>query len=634
MTPEVSTVRRAPTSRDDDFDPITFSVILSRFESIAHEMTLTLEHTAWTSILALARDYSCAIYDAEPRQICMFDAIPIHTTSMHLVLQEIVDAFEGDINDGDIFLCNDPYRGNTHVGDVVTAVPVFHEGELLFWSVTKGHQMDIGAAVPSSVVSSAKDVFEEGLHIPPVRIYDRGVPRKDIIDLYLSNVRYRDLLRGDLLAQLGSIGKGKSRLQELAAEFGVEETRRYVDAIIEYADRRMSEEIRAMPDGVYVGESWVDSDGVGQDHVNIPVKVTVEIRDDQVYCDLAGTAPQVPSGINASYAISQAAPLIPFLYYVDPAMPHNHGCFRHLHVDSQPGTVAHAQYPASTSCATVIVADALQDAVNKALVHAIPERVIAGGPHGANIPQFTGTDSRTGKDWGVMLFNNGGGSGATAAADGWPLISTIGAWGGLKSLVIEQIELLYPILIEEMTIEPDSMGFGTSIGGPGTRLSVRPLHGSLECITFGDGCANPPHGVLGGTPGIGGGQFVEGVDGGARRFMSAGAYFGIGANERRIGVSSGGGGYGPPEERPAEQVLRDVRDGYITPGAAAEHFGVILTGEGLSLSIDEKATAARRAELAQRTREPVTPTAPGAATWLQEQMRDDDAYFSNPVLTA
>ncbi|MFA4930126.1 MAG: hydantoinase B/oxoprolinase family protein, partial [Patulibacter sp.] len=241
----------ASNATKPEYDPITFSVMLSRFTSIAHEMTLTLEYTAWTSILALARDYSCAIYDAVPRQICMFDALPIHTTSMHHVLAEIHRAFEGQVHEGDVYMCNAPYRGNTHVGDVVTAEPVFVDGEHLFWSVTKGHQLDVGAVIPSSIVPAAKDVWQEGLHIPPLKIHDRGVPREDVIDLYLTNLRYRDLLKGDLLAQLGSIGKGRVRLQELVAEYGVEQTRRYVDHIIDYADRRMAEEIREIPDGTY-----------------------------------------------------------------------------------------------------------------------------------------------------------------------------------------------------------------------------------------------------------------------------------------------------------------------------------------------------------------------------------------------
>ncbi|MBL8581426.1 MAG: hydantoinase B/oxoprolinase family protein, partial [Rhizobiaceae bacterium] len=241
------------------FDPITFSVILNRFHSIAYEMTLTLERSAWTSILALCRDFSCAVYDAKSRQLAMEDALPIHTTSLGLVLAEISRTFGEDILDGDVFLCNDPFRFNTHIGDLVTAAPVFVDGVHRFWSVTKGHQMDVGAFVPSSVTADARNVYQEGLTIPPIKLFEAGRERKDITDLYLSNMRFRDALHGDLMAQLGSIEKGKQRLIELCAEFGAEEVLRYTDAIIDYADRRMSEEIRRMPDGVYYAEGWIDT---------------------------------------------------------------------------------------------------------------------------------------------------------------------------------------------------------------------------------------------------------------------------------------------------------------------------------------------------------------------------------------
>ena len=199
----------------DTYDPITFSVMLGRFDSIVNEMTLTLEHTAWTSILAICRDFSCAVYDASPRQISMYDALPIHTTSLHLVLREIARTFDGQVRDGDVYLCNDPYRFNTHVGDLVTACPVFVDGEHRFWAVTKGHQMDVGAFVPSSVTASAQNIWQEGIQIPPLKLVDAGAMRHDVLDLYLANMRYRDLLHGDLLAQLASIEKGRRRLIEL-----------------------------------------------------------------------------------------------------------------------------------------------------------------------------------------------------------------------------------------------------------------------------------------------------------------------------------------------------------------------------------------------------------------------------------
>ncbi len=613
---------------DATYDPITFSVLLGRFDSIVDEMTRTLEHTAWTSILAICRDFSCAVYDAVPRQLSMYDALPIHTTSLHLVLGEIADAFAGDVHDGDVYLCNDPYRKNTHVGDLVTACPVFVDGEHLFWAVTKGHQMDTGAFVPSSVTAAAQNVWQEGIQIPPLKIVDAGRPRTDVIDLYLANVRYRDLLHGDLLAQLASIEKGRVRLVELVGEYGAPTVLRYVDEILAYADRRMAAELRQMPDGVFEAEGWVDSDGI--DQTDLPIKVRVEIADDRVLVDFTGSAPQARGGVNGSLATTRATAAIPFLYYVDPSIPHNDGCIRHIDVIAPEGSIVNARHPASTSCATAIPSDCMHDAINRAMASAVPERVPAGGTKQSNLPQFSGVDPRTGEAWGVMLFNGTGGSGAARDADGWPLYESIDGLGAVKTQPIEQVELLYPLRVERMEIEPDSMGLGEWIGGPGTRLVVRSLAGEMECVTFGDGVANPPHGALGGTPGHGGGAYVEDEASGRRRYVSAAGLVRVDEGEVWVGVSTGGGGYGPPWQRPAERVRDDVRDGIVTAAAARDVFGVILGGAD-GLEVDEPATAAARDALRAQGRPLVEPTTPAASRWVERSMRDGDVYLLNPT---
>lgn len=611
-------------------DPITFSVILSRLNSIASEMTITLERSAWTSILALSRDFSCAIYDAVPRQIAMYDALPIHTTSMQLVVGEIAKTFEGRVEDGDVFLCNSPYSKNTHVGDLVTAAPVFADGELRFWSVTKGHQMDTGAFVPSSVTASAQNIWQEGLQIPPMKLIERGERRRDLWEMYLANMRYPELLEGDLWAQLGSIEKGRQRLMELCREYGTDVVLRYVEEILAYSDRRMSAELEAMPDGEYEGEGWVDSDGI--DALNIPVRAKVRIEGDQVTVDFSDSGPQAKGGANSTYATTMAAGAVPFLYYIDPDIPHNHGCIQHIKVIAKEGTICNAKYPASTSCATIVPGDLMQDVVNRAMTAAVPDRVPAGSTRCANIPQFAGEEDENGEPWGFMLFANAGAQGASAETDGWPLLSSQAALGGMKSQPIEQLELLYPVLIERAEIEPESMGYGQWIGGPGTRVIVKPVVADMVCITFGDGCANPPHGALGGTPGIGGGQWVADRTTGARRFVSASGNVLVGSErEVWVGVSTGGGGYGVPTERDAEQVREDVRDGLISRETAREVFGVAVS-DALDPVLDEAETDCLRQEMAGIERPMIVPTSPDAATWVKQNMTERDEYLLNPMI--
>lgn len=619
-----------PVARDGAYDPITFSVILSRFDAIVEEMTRVLEKSAWTSILALAHDYSCAIYDAVPRQVSMFDALPIHTASLHLAVQEIAESFEGEINPGDVFLFNDPYLGNTHVGDFVTAAPVFSEGRLVFWSVTKGHQMDTGAYIPSSVVASAADIYQEGITIPPMRMVEAGELREDFFRLLLANLRYADLIEGDLRAQIGSIEKARQRLEELCAEYGTDTVLRYVDEIIDYSSRRTGQELAAMPDGTYEAEGWIDSDGFGTEH--IPVKVAVTIEGERAKVDYAGSGPQAKGGANGSFATSQAAGAVPFLYYIDADIPHNHGVIERIDVSAEEGTICYAKFPASTSVATIVPSDLMQDVVNRAMVAAMPDRVPAGGTRCGNIPQFAGMGPEGDAPWGFMLFNNAGAGGAAKGNDGWPLWYNQAALGGMKIQPIEQLELLYPVRIERCEIDTDSVGFGQWLGGPGNFCAVRPLSDEMVTITFGDAASNPPHGAMGGHQGSGGGQYVEDEQTGKRRFVSSSGAFTVDhTREFYVGVSTGGGGWGKAHERDPEQVRVDVRDEILSREAALETFGVVLSAD-VDPVLDAEATAARRAELAKVERPVVEPTIPNASPWLARNMRDGDTYDLDPLL--
>jgi N-methylhydantoinase B len=614
-----------PTTK---MDQVTFSVMLRRLESISLEMTQALERSAWSSIIALCHDFSCVIYDAKGRQLSVHDPIPALVTSLELVIDAIEDSFGEDVNDGDAFLANDPYKGNTHVGDLVIARPVFVEGRLLFWMMIKAHHMDIGAFEPASCTTAARDVYQEGLQIPPLRLVSGDRIHQDVLELILANVRLRNLVEGDLLAQLGSAERGRRLIVEFCEEFGVEMVEAYAEEVIAYSDRRMGAVIDSFPDGSYTGSGWVDSDGYSVK--DVPIEVTVTVEGDRVLVDFEGTGPQAEGGLNGSVATTLTAGRVPFLFFADADIPHNQGCLDHIEVRAPKGTIANPEFPASTSCATIVPSGMLHDAINKALAEAIPHLVQAGTARCSNVPQFFGVDTESGEEWAMMIFNNCGGSGACKEADGWALQESTAAMGGQKALPIEQMELLHPVLVEEMEIETDSMGFGTTIGGFGCRFTLRPLHGSMDCITFGDGTANPPHGILGGTAAIGGGQYVEDAASGKRSYVSASGRIRIDEGNTWTGVVTGGGGYGSPLERPAERVRAEVRDRVISREAAQEIFGVVV-GDGEDPALDEAATAARRAELVSRELPLVTPTVPDAATWFADDSRDGDVYLENPT---
>jgi len=619
-----------PLYADKNMDPITFSVILNRFNTIAREMTLTLEHTSWTSILALSRDFSCAIYDAKARQVCMMDALPVHTNSLHLILKSMVDAFEGNVYDGDVIVSNDPYSGNTHVGDFVTACPVFYQGEHLFWSVTKGHQLDCGAYEPTSIAPSAKDVWQEALQLPPIKFYERGEPRQDVINMYLANVRYRDMLYGDLMAQLGSIWTGKQRMMELVNEYGAEELSLYIEAMLDYADRRASEDLRKIPDGTYVGESWIDSDGMG--NTGLTVRAEVTIKDDHVHVDYTGSSPQGKGGANGTQGVMEASSGIPIMCAIDADIPHNDGCLRHISCEAPEGSIVKAKYPAATAMATLCPATQEQEAVWKALTQATPERTSAGYAGFQCVPSVSGVDDRGDEpaEWAAVFFNGASGGGASKNADGWPLIMLSSALGGLKIMSTEMAELLYPFMVDYNQIETDSMGQGNTMGGAGIRVVVRPYRTPMDCFGSGDGAANPPFGAFGGTCGIGGGNYRETLDTGHRDYSSAKGYMRIDVGQTWVGVSSGGGGFGDPLERPADKVCEHVRDEIISFETAREVYGVVL--DPITFQLDEQGTEKLRVKITQERGELpiIQPTGPNAATWLQENMREGDNYLLDP----
>lgn len=608
-------------------DPITFSVILSRFNTIANEMTRTMERTAWTSIIALSHDFSCAIYDRQNRQVCMMDALPIHTNSLHVVLKEIARVFEGDIHEGDVIVCNDPYSGNTHVGDFVTACPVFYKGEHMFWSVTKGHQLDCGAFLPTSVCAAAKDVWQEGLQLPPIKFYKKGKPVDDVIRMYLANVRWKEWIYGDFMAQLGSIWTGQRRILELIEQQGKAELERYIEAIFDYSDERMAAEIRGMPEGEFHGDAWLDSDGQGG--TNIPIHAKVTIKDDMAHVDFSGSAPQTPGSNNSTQGVMQAAAGIPIMCMIDPTIPHNDGCLRHITAEAPAGSVCNAEYPRSTALATICPADTMQIAVWKALTQAMPERATGGMPGIHCVPMFAGTDRRSGepREWGSMVFNASPGAGAGVDTDGWPIFLSPAAMGGQKIISVEVSEMLYPVHFDKTEIAVDSMGLGETIGGPGVVIQVRPTSGRMECSVFGDGHMNPPYGALGGTPGIGGGSFKESLTTGKKTYYSAKGHLVIEEDEIWVGHSTGGGGRGDPLKRDPEDVLESVFDGMVSLDSAKSVHGVEINPATMTIDFAKTRKLRSKMKKSRGPLETTTSKGPGEGSWVEDRLQPGEEYL-------
>jgi N-methylhydantoinase B len=613
-------------------DPTTFAVISRAFNSIAEEMSLTFEYSAWSSIISEAKDYSCAIYDAgsPPNAVCNVPAIPVHVNAQPVATGHIAEFFGDDIADGDILMVNSAYYGCTHTGDLVVAAPVFHDGVHRFWTVATGHQMDVGSSFNTSVPVQATDIWKEGLQIPPLRLEEGGRLRKDVLNLYLENLRYRDFVYGDLMSQVGSVKTAKRRVLELIERWGIETLRTFATQIIDYADRRTADEVMRWPDGVYRSRSWVDSDGHGIEHIKIECQLT--IAGDHITIDYTGSDPQARGGVNASWATCQNASTTPILMCVDPDIPHNQGCLSHIHVVAPKGTITNVEWPGCTADAPIVPADAISDAVWKCLAQAIPEKAVAGFGHIAPNAVSSGADRRTPgevKPWSAIFFNGSSGGGACAEYDGWPLMYNTSTAGSLSFVPNEVMELHYPVLVRRHEVRTDSMGAGRTRGGPGLTFHVESRGGQVDNYGYGDGMANPPHGLFGGRPGDGGALYRINADG-AQTFFSMICYFRVRDGESWVALSTGGGGYGDPLERDPARVQTDVRHGFVSLGAARREYGVVLHAQ--TLEIDHAATAALRTRLAAERGDPapIVPTEPATGTYFRALMGPDDTYELNP----
>ena len=443
-------------------------------------------------------------------------------------------------------------------------------------------------------------------------------------------MRYREFLYGDLMSQVGSVKTGKRRLLELLETWGPETLAQFSEDVIDYADERTSALIESFPDGTVSAEAWVDSDGTGQ--TNIAVRCELTVDGDEISIDFDGSDPQVRGGVTSSWASCQNAATTPILACLDPDIPHNQGCLKHVSVSAPKGTITNVEWPGCTADATIVPADAISDAVFKCLAQLIPDKTCGGFGHIAPNAVTSGYDRRNPDKeipFSVIMFNGSSGGGACKEYDGWPLMYTPGTFGGLKFASTEVVELHYPLVVREHQIRTDSMGAGETRGGPGLTFHVAPMGtGQVDNYGYGDGMTNPPFGVYGGTPGDGGALYRINRDG-SRTFFSMICYFRVSEGEAWVGESSGGGGYGNPLDRDPERVQVDVRDRFVSVEAAARLYGVVVDPD--TIALDGQATAKLRDELRKTQRiEVVVPDGPDAGTYYKSLMADGDTFELDP----
>jgi N-methylhydantoinase B len=584
-------------SRHDTVDAITLAVVGGALDSSIREMTITMRRAAMSPVLAIGNDFSNAIFDGQARLVMQGQDQPVHVGALIFACKEVARYFSGDLAPGDVIYHNDPRTGGSHLQDMTLYKPVFIGGELAFWTVNRSHMNETGGPVAGGYNPMAEEIWAEGLRISPVKIYHAGRPRQDVIDLLSTNFRTRRQFRGDLGAQLAACTLAERRLVRLVERYGLGTVQACLDALLARAEALMRSEILQMPDGDYRGHAIVEDDGHGSGDLEITCNVTVSEGDLTVRLN---APPAVRRYVNSYAANSMSAAYLGVLTFVDPALPHNEGLYRPVHVDlGPPGSLINALEPAPCGLSTNTPLEHIADAVRSALSEAWPQRAGAAWAH-ACVNSLSGIDPRYGEPYAYYLHASGwGGGGAFWGSDGEPCIGSIGAAGAAMIGDIEMIEQAAPIHVHRYELITDSGGPGRWRGGLGCVFEFRIEDHDATMSQFGDGMKYPAAGVLGAaTPLNSERVFKKWILRGPRAEPEPVPLHWVGevmAGERVLVHCAGGGGVGPAYERDVDAVVTDIRGGHISIDRAESEFAVVVDRN--SLEPDRVATETLRARL-------------------------------------
>jgi len=574
-------------------DPITLSVVRGVLETTQREMTLALEKTARSSVFNLAHDYSTAIFDAKPEMILQGQDIPIHLGSLMPAMKAVAAYFGDDIHEGDLILHNDPAFGGSHAIDTCMYKPVFYKGKLVYWTVCKGHLTDIGGPVPAGYNPNAKEIYAECLRIPPIKIWDRGKPRHDILNMIFTNMRARRDQEGDFNALIGACQVGERNLLAMLDKYGKAQVDSCVGELLNMAERHMRSLIKQVPDGTYEGMAILEDAGHGFGDFEIKAKVT--IKGDNCHIAIS-SPPQIPYFINSYEGNSHSGVYLGLMMFAQLPPPYNEGLYRCVTLDFGPkGTICNAKEPAPHMNCTTTPMETLTDAVRLAFEKAMPSKVSASWGH-ANGLNIAGWDKRHDEEYVTMVLATIiSGAGATPKQDGWHAVGPECCFGALTSGDIELLEYSYPIIIHRYGLMEDSGGAGEFRGGSGTAWEVEPLDNEMTFIMFGEGRRIPAVGAAGASSAMVEQKVgrLERKIGGKVEVIKDNIIGTIKPGETVTNMNPGGGGFGHPFKRPVEKVVWDVKNGLVSIKGAREDYGVVIKDK-TSLEVDHAETAKRR----------------------------------------
>lgn len=583
-------------------DPIRLEVLKNAFDTIADEMALILMRTAYSAIVRDSMDYSTAICDAQGRTLAQGLTTPLHLGSFYDALTHLIGEYGGRVDPGDVFIGNDPYvAGGQHLPDIYIVWPVFAEGTLQGWATTLAHHADVGGIIPGSNALGAVEIYQEGLRLPFLKLYEKGRRNDALWRVIETNVRIPELVMGDLEAQIVGARTGAAKLGALVEQHGSETLGRYIEALHDYAETLARGEIAEIPDGTYRFTDYID--GLGENPVPIALSVSITVRGDEIDVDWEGTSPQVRGGINAPMPFTKAAAHTAIRSVMKSDVPNCHGYTRPIRVMAPAGSLVNPVSPAACG-ARGITGFRMVDCMFGALAKALPRAVAADGSGGSTLPTFAGTYNGRPFVFSETLMGNWGG---TDQGDGQEGVAHMGA--NQSNVPIELIELDYPIRVEQYGFVADTGGPGRYRGGVAIIRDYRILDDDVLLSVRSDKRSHPPHGLFSGDDGAPSMNIVNPGEA-TQRILPVLMVEPISLSRGDLfrHQMAGAGGYGPADERDPGLVLEDVILEKVSISQAATAYGVIITA-GPPPLVDPEATRQMR-----RSRMATTPQAGGKAS--------------------
>jgi len=562
-------------------DSVGLHVLHNALANITAEMALVMMKTAYSTIFNEGLDFSTVLLDRDGNLIAeknytpsMMGAIP---NTVRWALEELGEDF---FQPGDVVVHNDPYRGNCHMPEHMMMKPIFRDHELVAFAGCIGHVAEIGGKAVGSFASDATDCYQEGLRLPPVKLFEQGRYNEQVWRIILANHRTPRNTWGDFHAMVGALTVGERRLIALIDRYGTDTIRDGSRSLIDYSERRLRAEIAELPDGEYSAAMWVEDDGVTTDPFE--VKVAIVIRGDEIIADFTGSSAQVKGPMNAVYVVAASAVYNAVFCVTDPMtlIPRNSGCYRPIRIVAPPGSVVNCEHPAPSVGGNTDLQPKLIDLLLEALAPAAPAMVAASTGGSSSNLLFGGVNPETGQFYSNYHYD-GMGTGATLSKDGNDAETT--RHSNCRNTPIEVFEQRYPLLTIDHGLVQDSGGPGRHRGGLATFRTLRVMADEVTFSALFDRCKILPHGLAGGMDAKGSEILVRRA--GELEFRRFDEVFGVASPTKFTNVvlkrgdelyyrTAGGGGHGPPSERDPESVLADVRDGYVSGAAALRDYQI------------------------------------------------------------